>query len=136
MEISNIAPGNRLKAIRFVFNEGKKFSAEQFAYILEESADKVRNYELGRASIPLRILDNLYHRGFNPNYIITGEGNVLLDNEAGKKLKNQMMKRNVFIENLVEKYYAQFQATSMKSLRKESRKIDSVAAGIIKNDND
>jgi transcriptional regulator with XRE-family HTH domain len=79
--------GNRLREVRHIFNEGDKLSAKQFAYLLDETQDRILNYENGRAAISLQLLANLYHRGVNPVYILTGEGEIFAENEAGKALK-------------------------------------------------
>ncbi len=82
--------GNRLREVRHIFNEGDKLSAKQFAYLLDETQDKILNYENGRAAISLQLLVNLYYRGVNPVYILTGEGEIFADNEAGKSLKSKI----------------------------------------------
>lgn len=81
----NLEIGNRLREIRDIFHEGVKLSADQFAFVLDETGDKVRNYELGRAAVSIRMLHKLYEKGINPTYIITGEGDIFADNEAGKE---------------------------------------------------
>lgn len=83
----NISAGNRLRQIREIINEGGKLSAEQFGFILNESKDKIINYELGRTAIPLRILYELYVRGINPIFIITGEGEIFSNNDKGAELR-------------------------------------------------
>ena len=81
--------GKRLREIRNIANEGTKLSARQFAYLLDETPDKILNYENGRAAISIKLLINLYYRGFNPVYILTGEGSVFADNDAGLDLKKK-----------------------------------------------
>lgn len=93
MSDSNIDIGARLKEVRNLMNEGSKLSAEQFAYLLEETGDRIRNYELGRAGVPVRLLYNLYYRGINPNYIITGEESIFANNSPGKKLRSKIEER-------------------------------------------
>ncbi len=85
--------GERLKIIRFIFNEGGKLSAEQFAFLVGETKDKILNYELGRASVPIRMLYELYRRGINPTYIITGEGSMFAENSAGKVFTDKLNAR-------------------------------------------
>lgn len=116
MSGSNLDIGNRLKEIRNIFNEGSKLSAEQFAYLLEETGDRIRNYELGRAGIPVRLLYNLYHRGYNPIYIITGEGSVFAPNQKGKEVEENFNKK-------------QFILTKMKIVKENSDNLVKVAAG-------
>lgn len=91
--------GLRLRQIRKIFNEGGKLSAEQFAYIFGETTDKILNYELGRASIPLSLLVDLYYRGFNPIYILTGKEGIFAKNAEGRKRKKQLDARNVDVPN-------------------------------------
>jgi len=85
--------GLRLRHIREIMNEGSKLSAEQFAYLVNETGDRIRNYELGRASIPIRLLYNLYNRGINPNFIITGDGKFFAENEEGQRLYKLILSR-------------------------------------------
>ena len=89
--------GMRLKTIRTIFNEGKKLSASQFGYLVEESEDNIRNYEQGRAGVPVRLLYNLYQRGINPVFIIAGEGNRFAINEAGRLFKEKIESRSTVV---------------------------------------
>ena len=82
--------GNRLREVRHIFNEGDKLSAKQFAYLLDETQDRILNYENGRAAISLQLLVNLYYRGINPVYILTGDGEIFAENDAGKALKSKI----------------------------------------------
>jgi hypothetical protein len=93
MENINQEIGNRLREIRDIFHEGVKLSADQFAFILDETGDKIRNYELGRAAISVRLLRKLYEKGINPTYVITGEGDIFADNTAGDK-RRETIKQN------------------------------------------
>lgn len=88
MENFAIESGQRLRNLREILNEGGKLSADQFAFIINESQDKIINYELGRSAIPIKLLLEIYKRGFNPNYIISGVGSIFLDDENGQKLKS------------------------------------------------
>lgn len=87
--------GIRLRSVREIMNEGKKLTADQFAHLLEETGDRVRNYELGRTPIPIRLLKGLYDRGINPVYLLAGEGNVFADNAAGQKFQEIVEKRGL-----------------------------------------
>lgn len=87
--------GARLRLIRFLFNEGGKLSAEQFGYLIGYSTDKILNYELGRASVPIELLIELYHRGFNPIFLLTGKESIFARNNAGKKRKKDLEKRGI-----------------------------------------
>ncbi len=82
-----------MRLIRNVFNEGGKLTADQFAFLLGETRDKITNYELGRASIPIRLLYELYNRGINPIYLITGEGSCFAANKAGQEFAAKMLYR-------------------------------------------
>lgn len=86
--------GLRLRQIREIMNEGSKLSSIQFGYLLDENGDKIRNYEIGRANIPVRLLYNLYKRGINPNYIIAGHESIFADNDEGKRLAKLTYQRN------------------------------------------
>ncbi|MBX3044134.1 MAG: helix-turn-helix transcriptional regulator [Candidatus Kapabacteria bacterium] len=85
--------GERLKKIRFIFNEGGKLSADQFAFLLGETRDKIANYELGRAGLPIRVLLELYRRGISPIYLISGEGSIFSDNNEGKNFKHRISEK-------------------------------------------
>jgi hypothetical protein len=82
--------GRRLKDIRMIINEGGKLSGDQFGYILGETRDNIANYETGRAGVPIRLLHELYKRGINPVYIISGEGSIFAENDAGRKFKAKL----------------------------------------------
>ncbi len=86
--------GQRLREIRLLFLEGDKVSARQFANALGEKKDSITNYEMGKAGIPNRLLLKLYERGFNPVYILTGEGSVFADNENGQVVKEKIHSKN------------------------------------------
>ncbi len=103
--------GARLKQIRSIFNEGGKLSADQFAFLLGETRDKIANYELGRASLPIRVLYELYKRGINPIYIISGEDSIFANNEVGQ----------IFKEKIIEKIKlgAKFNSISQEILNEE-----------------
>jgi hypothetical protein len=60
---------------------------------LGEKKDSITNYEMGKAGIPNRLLVKLYDRGFNPVYIISGEGSLFADNDKGKALKEKLESR-------------------------------------------
>ncbi|MFC2131173.1 helix-turn-helix domain-containing protein [Bacteroidota bacterium] len=87
--------GKRLREIRNIFLEGDKVSSRQFANALGETKDNIANYENGRANIPNRLLLKLYERGFNPIFILSGEGSMFAENENGDTLKERIeTKRN------------------------------------------
>lgn len=88
----NIEVGNRLREVRDIFHEGMKLSADQFAFLLDETGDKIRNYELGRAAVSIKVLRKLYDKGINPTYIVTGEGDIFADNRAGDERREAIRK--------------------------------------------
>ncbi len=96
MENLNKDIGKRLRQVREIMNEGSKLSAEQFAYLLGETRDKIANYESGRAALPVRILYELFNRGISVEFILTGNGSIFAENEAGKLFESK-------ISNLSEK---------------------------------
>lgn len=109
--------GQRLKEIRNIFLEGDKVSARQFANALGENKDSIVNYETGRANIPNRLLLRLYERGFNPVYILSGEGSVFSDNEQGRILKDTIEskhKKSSTINNIREIDYSRLSITELE----------------------
>ncbi len=102
MKHLNRDAGVRLRQVRHFFNEGKKLSAEQFGHLLGESRDNIANYEMGRAGIPIRVLYELYERGINPNYIITGNEGVFASNQAGEDFRRRLSRRNVDLSKIVD----------------------------------
>lgn len=92
--------GKRVKLVRHLFNDGRKLSADQFGHLLGESRDNITNYESGRAGLPVRVLYELYLRGINPVFIITGEGDVFADNPAGREFKQRLNRRQVEISDV------------------------------------
>ena len=90
MDNINSEIGKRLRLVRNIFNEGGKLSAQQFAFLLNETRDKIISYELGRSSIPIRMLVELYNRGINIIWLLTGEGDIFAKNEAGRRFKNNI----------------------------------------------
>lgn len=88
--------GKRLREVRSIFNEGTKLSGEQFAYLLDETGDRIRNYELGRAVVPIRLLFALYQRGISLSFLVAGEGGMFADNDAGLKFKEVINERATF----------------------------------------
>jgi len=103
MDELNQAIGKRLRLVRYIFNEGGKLSAQQFAFLLNETRDKIISYELGRSSIPVRMLIELYKRGINIIWLLTGEGEIFAKNGAGRRFKHSIkLDANADIENLVK----------------------------------
>lgn len=120
--------GARLRLIRSIFNEGGKLSAEQFGYLLHQNTDKILNYELGRASIPLELLIDLYYRGYNPVFILTGKESIFANNTEGKKRRQELKNRGIDIEKLISQ-----NIVSIEKLKTETQAMPviNVAAGRI-----
>ncbi len=76
--------GSRLKEIRTRYYSKHKLSVADFAEELAESKFNIANYERGIANVTNKVLVALYEKGFNPTYILTGEGSIFADNTAGK----------------------------------------------------
>lgn len=81
--------GKRLREIREKHYAKFKLSLSDFAEELNEKMFNIANYEAGKANLPNRVLVALYDKGFNPSYILTGEGSIFADNDAGKTRKDQ-----------------------------------------------
>lgn len=90
MEKLNKEVGRRLREIRDIFHGGVKLTADQFAFMLDETGDRIRNYETGRAAIQIRTLAKLYSYGINPTYVITGEGEIFANNKAGEERQGKL----------------------------------------------
>jgi len=118
--------GQRLRFVRSIFNEGKKLSTEQFAHLLGESRDNIANYEHARASIPARVLIELYKRGINPTWVLTGDGDVFANNLPGKQRRKLMKERGIDISEIKELAKVEFE-------EHKEVKVLKVAAGKIKN---
>lgn len=114
--------GKRVKLIRNIINEGGKLSVEQFAYILDETGDKLRNYELGRASVPNRVLQTLYARGISITFIVTGEGDVFNTTPAGVKLKKVVAAKKVDVMALWNEIYEEMKFESLRTEEAKARK--------------
>jgi predicted metalloprotease len=125
----NIQIGKRLRQVRLMFNEGEKLSTMQFAYLLGESTERIYNYEFGRAGVPVRVLLELYNRGINPIYIISGEGDIFAPNKEGVTLKEKISKRKANL--LVNKNEVKKINLNPKELDFHT-KVIKVAAGKIK----
>lgn len=127
MDEINKKIGKRLRQIRNIANEGTKLSARQFAYLLDETPDKILNYENGRASISVKLLINLYYRGFNPVYILIGEGSVFADNEAGIELRRRFENKST-----ADKVQADGEPDSIDELIKKAAEYNVAAGNILK----
>jgi transcriptional regulator with XRE-family HTH domain len=76
----------RLKEVRLMYSISPKLSVNEFANAIEESPFNIANYENGKANVTNRVLVKLYRIGFNPTYILTGEGSPFADNDEGRKI--------------------------------------------------
>jgi len=123
--------GARLRQVRSIFNEGGKLSADQFAFLLGESRDKIANYELGRAGLPVRVLYELYKRGINPIYIIAGEGSVFADNIEGENFKEKVKEKIKFGMKLSPQSNEMLSVAINENIPDEGENIIKLAAGRI-----
>lgn len=82
--------GQRLKLIRHIIRDGSKISAREFGERFDETRDNIANYETGRAPVPIRLLHGLFYFGFNPIYLITGDGSFFAPNARGKELERKI----------------------------------------------
>lgn len=126
MENINRNIGKRLRIVRHIFNEGTKLSAEQFAHLLDITRDKLINYEIGRAAVPVALLYNLYKRGINPIYIISGDGSIFANNAEGNRLQQQSMRRQATV--------GKFKSLDNNSEADDEVAMIKVAAGRLSND--
>ncbi len=118
--------GRRLRLVRSIFNEGKKLSTEQFAHLLGESRDNIANYELARASVPARVLIELYRRGINPTWVLTGDGDIFANNSQGKQRRKLLKEHNIDLNGIKQMALVEFE-------EHKEVKVLKVAAGKIKN---
>ena len=95
--------GKRLKTARLIYNEGIKLSAEQFAHLLDITTDKLQNYETGRSTIPQTLMYELYYRGINPIYILTGEEDIFANNNVGNALRQKILNKNINYNDVIKK---------------------------------
>jgi hypothetical protein len=114
--------GKRVKLIRNIINEGGRLSVEQFSYLLGETGDKLRNYELGRAAVPNRVLQTLYARGFSITFIVTGEGEVFNGSPAGQRLKKVVAQKNIDVNQIWNEIYEELQYDSLRTDDAKARK--------------
>jgi hypothetical protein len=124
--------GDRLKEIRYIFLEGEKVSRKQFAYAIGENKDNVANYEIGRANIPNRVLTTLYERGFNPTYILTGEGSLFADNESGRTLRDIISSKKIKNSTVSNVREYDFSKLSLKDLERKVAQYQVAAGDIMK----
>lgn len=66
--------GKRIQDIRNKYYSNTKLNAASFAELIGESKHNIGNYERGIANVPNRVLVELYRLGFNPIWILTGDG--------------------------------------------------------------
>lgn len=132
----NVEIGLRLREVRHIINEGGKLSADQFAHLLNETRDRIINYELGRASVPIRILYELYKRGINPIYIIAGDGSPFAENEAGQRLSELINEKAANIGKRIGKTIVVGNAELQSQDEAGSANVLKVAAGLIKRKDD
>lgn len=93
--------GSRLRFIRNIYHEGTRLSSKQFAHLFNESLHRILSYEQGRSNVPVYLIYQLYYRGINPIFLITGEDSLFAPNKAGKEL-NAKIKGKVSLSVLKE----------------------------------
>jgi len=122
----------RLREVRDIFYEGNKLSARLFANTLGETKDNIVNYENGKANIPNRLLIALYYKGFNPIYILTGEGSIFADNERGRELFKIIEKKNKLKGNVTSVLKPEFSQVNIDELYEKFAEISAAAGDIMK----
>lgn len=98
----NKVVGIRLRAVRSIYNEGLRFTLEQFAHILNISWEKLNNYETGRSTLPMITLYDLYQRGINPMFLLLGKGDIFSDSEEGKYKRARFEQRGINYKELIK----------------------------------
>ncbi len=71
--------GKRLQEVRNKYISSRKLSTLEFADLINESKFNISNYESGKANIPNRVLVELYKKGINPTWILTGEQSIYVN---------------------------------------------------------
>jgi len=123
--------GNRIKAIRHIYNEGIRLTVEQFAHLLDINTEKLLNYESGRSALPISVLLELYNRGINPIFILTGNGEIFANNNVGRSLKKSILNKNINFDDTVNDILARTSEKENK-LKLIASPIIKVSAGKIK----
>ena len=100
-EIQNKQIGNRLKAVRSIYNEGIRFTVEQFAHLLDITNEQLLNYEAGRSALPINVLIELYNRGINPVFILAGEEDIFANNYVGNELRKKINSKNMDYNRII-----------------------------------
>jgi hypothetical protein len=132
MEVLQKEVGQRLREVRDIFYEGNKLSARLFANTLGETKDNIANYENGKANIPNRLLIALYYKGFNPVYILTGEGPIFADNESGRELLKTIEKKNKLKGNIIAMSKPELSNVNIEELYEKFAEISAAAGDIMK----
>jgi len=116
-EIQNKQIGNRLKAVRSIYNEGIRFTVEQFAHLLDVTNEQLLNYEAGRSALPINVLIELHNRGINPVFILTGEEDILANNNTGNELRKKINSKNMDYNRVVKDALMSIPISSTLSLQ-------------------
>ncbi len=106
MQDQQISIGKRLQEVRSNYIAARKLSAIEFADILGESKYNISNYERGIASIPNRVLIELYKNGINPTWVLTGEQSIYINNASQAEEKNNDIHSNTKLHYFNEEDYA------------------------------
>ncbi|MFZ6712989.1 helix-turn-helix domain-containing protein [Undibacterium sp. TC9W] len=72
--------GDRLR----IFREFKKLTQSQFASAMEMSTTGLQSNESNRSLPNSKLLVALYHQGLNVNWLLSGEGQMLLSNSLAE----------------------------------------------------
>ena len=123
--------GKRLKYIRSIFFNGEKISVRLFASALGETKDNIANYENGRAGIPARLFLELYKQGYNPTYIISGDGEIYADNVRGLQLM-KLEDSNKQKPNIKRIYKADISKLNFNELVEHYRVLTAAAGDMMK----
>ena len=98
---------------------------------MEANSKYIANYENGRANIPNRLLLRLYQRGFNPIYILSGEGSIFAENENGDALKEKIDTKKNRKATVLDVREFDYSKLSVRELERKVLQYQ-VAAGDIK----
>lgn len=123
--------GDRLREIRDIIFEGGRISARQFAVAVGETKDNIANYENGRANVPNRLLVALYHKGINPTYILTGEGEIFASNEEGDMIAKRIKNKGKAKSNVAEIHRIDFEKMDFNELVIRFNQLTAAAGDMI-----
>jgi len=101
---TNEAIGERVKHIR---EHEKGMSVAAFARLLDEKDHRIRDIESGKQKIPPEIITKLRNiLNINPDWLLTGEGEMYRTNKGGLNVAENKIKNPIEINYLPEVYAA------------------------------